>query len=113
MPKYLIDINLPYYFSIWNNDDYIHQRDIDPKASDSVIWQYAKNQNLTIITKDRDYADRILWATPPPRIIHLKVGNLKLRDFHVFVSKCWGEVLEISQTHKLVFVFKDSIEGIE
>ncbi len=28
MPKYLIDVNLPYYFSLWNTLDYIHQNDI-------------------------------------------------------------------------------------
>ncbi|GHB51953.1 hypothetical protein [Persicitalea jodogahamensis] len=25
MPNYLIDINLPYYFSLWNNEVYVHQ----------------------------------------------------------------------------------------
>ena len=25
MAKFLIDVNLPYYFSLWNNDDYLLQ----------------------------------------------------------------------------------------
>lgn len=113
MPNYLIDINLPYYFSLWNTDEYIHQRDLDAKASDATIWQYAKLNELTIITKDRDYSDRILLLNPPPRIIHLRVGNMKLRDFHTFVSKHWDQVLEMSKTHKLVILFKNRIEGID
>ncbi len=28
MPKYLIDVNLPYFFALWNTQDYIHQNDI-------------------------------------------------------------------------------------
>ena len=112
MPSYLIDINLPYYISLWNTDEYIHQRDLDPQASDATIWQYAKLRKLKIITKDRDYSDRILLSSPPPRIIHLRIGNLKLRDFYLFLNPDWKQVLKMSRTHKLVVVSKNSIEGI-
>jgi predicted nuclease of predicted toxin-antitoxin system len=52
MVKYLIDVNLPYYFSLWNSDEFIHQKDVNDQSSDEEIWQYAKYNNLTIITKD-------------------------------------------------------------
>ena len=29
MPRYLMDVNLPYYFSLWRGEQYIHQKDID------------------------------------------------------------------------------------
>ncbi len=38
MVRYLIDVNLPYCFSLWNNEKYIHQRNIDPKWKDIKIW---------------------------------------------------------------------------
>ena len=113
MPKYLIDVNLPYYFSLWNTDEYIHQRDVDARASDTDIWQYARQHNLTILTKDRDYSDRILLLNPPPRIVHLRIGNMKMRELHIFLAPVWSHVLEMSESHKLVYVFKDSIEGID
>ena len=37
MTKYLIDVNLPYHFSLWNNEKYIHQKDLDSKAKDNQI----------------------------------------------------------------------------
>lgn len=52
IPKYIIDANLPYYFSVWQNDLYQHVIDIDPHMKDSEIWHYAKEKNLTIITED-------------------------------------------------------------
>ena len=76
MKKFLIDVNLPYYFSLWKGTDYIHQRDIDAKMKDSEIWQYAKDNNLTIITKDSDFSERIILNSPPPKVIHIKFGNL-------------------------------------
>ena len=39
MLKYLVDVNLPYYFSLWKSDEYVFQRDMDPTMNDSLIWE--------------------------------------------------------------------------
>lgn len=61
VPKYIVDANLPYYFSLWNNSDFIHVKDLDDSWSDEIIWQYAKENNLTIITKDADFSLKVLY----------------------------------------------------
>lgn len=111
--KYLIDVNLLYRFIHWHSDEYVHQRDIDSTFQDDKIWDYAKTNNLTIVTKDADFANRILLHTPPPRVIHFKVGNMKLKDFHLFVQNKWDKILIVSNQYKLVNVFVDRIEGID
>lgn len=113
MAKFLIDTNLPYYFSRWRSEDYLFQRDFDPAAPDTDVWNYACENNLTIVTKDRDYADRILLSTPPPRIIHLKIGNLRMRAFHEFIDGQWATITKMSASYKLVYAFLDRIECIE
>ena len=70
MAKYLIDVNLPYYFSLWNTSEYLHQKDIDDMWLDEQIWEYAKENDLTIISKDSDFANRILLKNPPPKDHH-------------------------------------------
>lgn len=112
MKKYLIDVNLPYYFSIWNNENYIHQRDINPKWKDKQIWDYSKKNNLTIITKDSDFSDRIIFLEPPPKVINIKFGNIKMKKFHKIMTDIWNDVCEISENYKLVNVFINRIEGI-
>ena len=67
MAKYLIDVNLPYYFSLWKGKDFVHQRDINDEWDDEQIWNYAKENNLIIISKDSDFSNKILLHTPPPR----------------------------------------------
>jgi predicted nuclease of predicted toxin-antitoxin system len=113
MAKFLIDVNLPYYFSLWNTDEYIHQRDIDDKWKDGQIWQYAKLHDLTIISKDSDFSNRILLQVPPPKIIHIRFGNMKMKEFFGTIDKVWQEVILLNETHKLVNVFRDRIEAIE
>lgn len=112
MKKFLVDANLPYYFNIWHSDEYIHQFDINPKSKDEEIWQYSKSKNLTIITKDSDFSNKIIFSEPPPKVIHIRIGNMKIKELNIFLSKIWGEVLELNKNYKLVNVFLDRLEGI-
>jgi predicted nuclease of predicted toxin-antitoxin system len=112
MPKFLVDANLPYYFSLWNNDDYIHQFDINDAWPDRKIWSYAKEHQLTIITKDSDFSNKIMFHTPPPKVIHIRFGNLKMKPFFKRMAEVWPDVTRLNQDFKLVNVFIDRIEGI-
>lgn len=113
MPKFLIDINLSYYFALWNSPEFIHQKDLNIKWSDGEIWTYAKNNNLTIITKDIDFSNKIMLNFPPPKVIHIRFGNLKMKPFFLVINNLWSNILEMNSNHKLVNVFIDRIEGIE
>lgn len=112
MRKFLIDVNLPYYFGLWHTDKYIHQQDINPTAKDEEIWEYASINNLTIITKDSDFSNRILLNDPPPKVVHLRIGNMSMSKFHNVISSLWDEVLNINNSCKLVTVYQDRIEAI-
>jgi predicted nuclease of predicted toxin-antitoxin system len=56
--------------------DSIHVRDVGHKSSDDkTIWNFAKENSLTIVTKDSDYFDFIKVFGYPPKIIWIKSGN--------------------------------------
>jgi predicted nuclease of predicted toxin-antitoxin system len=66
-----------------------------------------------IITKDADFSIKVLYKGVPPKVIHLKLGNLKIRDFHGFISKMW-DVIEINiEENSLINVYLDRIEFIK
>ena len=113
MNKYLIDVNLPRRFSLWAGEDYEHVYQINDEWKDSQIWNYAKKNNLTIVTKDTDFSDIILINDPPPRVIHIKYGNMKMREFHRSLSNVWCEICSLSENHKLVRLYKNRIEAID
>ena len=112
MKKYLIDVNLPRYFSLWHSDEYEHVININDEMKDSEIWEYAKKHHLTIITKDADFSDMVMLNDPPPKVIHIKMGNMKMKEFHSVVSSIWDDVLELNKEYKLLRVYKDRVEGI-
>ena len=112
MNKYLIDVNLPYRFRLWHQQNCLHVKDLNDTMSDSQIWQYAKENDYIIVTKDTDFSDRILLLSPPPRVVHIKLGNMKLRSFHSMLSSVWWQVDELVNSYKLIRVFPDRIEYI-
>lgn len=113
MKKYLIDANLPSKIKIWQSEEFEFVININDKWSDSEIWKYAEANNLTIVTKDADFSHRIMVSNTPPKVIHIKIGNMKLRDFESAVNKVWEKAEQLSENHKLVNVFLDRIEAIE
>lgn len=113
MTGFLIDENLPYRFSLWASSQHIHVKDLQGIKTDSQIWDYAQQNHLTIISKDADFSERVLLTEPPPRVIHIRLGNLKMREFHQRLTTIWSDVCELSLKYKLVNVFTDRIEGID
>jgi len=113
MSKYLIDVNLPSRFSVWASEDYEHVVNINDELKDSEIWSYAKQNNLTIVTKDSDFSDMVIMNNPPPRVIHIKIGNLKMQEFHRLISSIWEDVCIMSDNYKLINVYPNKIEGID
>jgi predicted nuclease of predicted toxin-antitoxin system len=111
--KYLIDVNLPSRFSIWASEEYEHVVHINDELRDSEIWEYAKENDLTIVTKDADFSDMIMITVPPPRVIHIKLGNMKMKEFHQLLSRIWGDVCAMSDEFKLIRVYSNTIEGID
>lgn len=112
MARYLIDANLPYRFSLWHGDAYLHVFDLGDDLQDSAIWNYARENNLTIVTKDADFSDRIMLTGPPPRIIHLRIGNMRLRDLSSFLQRVWPGVAQLSASSRLVIVRPTLIECV-
>ena len=62
MARYLIDANLPRWFSLWAGGDCEFVHDLGADWSDSKIWDYAAANGLTIVSKDADFSDRALIA---------------------------------------------------
>jgi len=54
-----------------------------------------------------------LLHKPPPKVIHIKFGDMKIREMHQTLSKIWGDICALNEEYKLFNVYKDHIEGID
>ena len=112
MNGFLLDENLPHRFRFQPSLPIHHATDLGANPTDGDLWNYAKANDLVIVTKDADFSDRIMLAEPPPRIIHLRFGNLRRTDYHTFLAKIWPRLEVLSPTHKLINVYLDRIEAV-
>lgn len=113
MRKFLVDANLPSKIRSWQTEEFEFVNRINDEWTDSEIWDYAASHDLVIISKDGDFSHRVILSEPPPKIIHIKIGNMRLREFEFFIGSTWEIIKELSNDHKLVNVFFDHIEAIE
>ena len=112
MPRFLIDANLPYRFSLWRGEAFLHAFDLGDDLPDADLWSHARTHNLVIVTKDADFSHWIMLSDPPPRVVRFRVGNMRLRDFHALVTCVWPCVVELLDNHKLVQVWPERIEAV-
>ena len=77
--KLLFDENLPPRLAVALADIYPDSMHVYEcglaSADDSAIWQYAKDNGFTIVSKDSDFQERSVLLGAPPKIIWLRVPN--------------------------------------
>jgi predicted nuclease of predicted toxin-antitoxin system len=60
--------------------DSVHIRDVGLRdATDSDIWEYARSNGFTLVSKDSDFQQRSLLRGSPPKFIWLRVGNCTVK----------------------------------
>lgn len=82
--KLLFDNNISHRVVTKISDIYPHSSHVMilnlDEATDLKVWQYAKQNNFTIVTKDSDFNDLALYKGIPPKIIWMKLGNCRVDD---------------------------------
>lgn len=112
MKGLLIDENLPCDLTLPTGLAIFHSSEFGANPSDTELWQRAARNRWVILTKDADFGHRILMAEPPPWIVHVRLGNLRLRDLNLRLSDLWPQIEELLPRHKLVTVLANRIEAI-
>jgi predicted nuclease of predicted toxin-antitoxin system len=61
--------------------DSTHVREVGLKAADDpVVWEYAKNNGLMIVSKDSDMHQRSFVFGQPPKVVWVRLGNCSTSD---------------------------------
>ena len=107
MRTYLLKFYLPPSLPI------IHVSTLGNSPSDSQIWQYAKDKKLVIVTKDVDFSDRLMLDLSPPKVVHLRFGNVRRSAFHSLLASIWTQIEDLVTDHKLINVYLDRIEAFK
>jgi predicted nuclease of predicted toxin-antitoxin system len=71
----------------------LHVRDVGMKATiDPIVWDYAKDNNLMIVSKDADMHDLSLVFGNPPKVIWLRLGNCSTFQVENFLRRDFSTI---------------------
>lgn len=112
MKGFFFDENLPARLTFQPGLPVVSSAVLGSSPTDTQVWDYARREELIIVTKDADFSGRIILHTPPPWVVHLRFGNLRRREFHALLARVWPQVETLLKTHKLVNVHADRVEGV-
>lgn len=70
------------------------------KAQDIDIWNYAKDNDFIIITKDADFAERSLLFGYPPYVLWIRKGNCSTNEITIILTKNFELIKSFIETEK-------------
>ena len=111
--SFLVDVNLPKYFSFFNENRFVFVSDIDLQMTDTEIWNYALKTELIILTKDTDFYNRFLVSENTPKIIYFQLGNCSLKQLHQYFNDNWEKIQFEIENSKLIIAKENHIECIK
>ncbi|MFZ1695082.1 MAG: DUF5615 family PIN-like protein [Flavobacteriales bacterium] len=110
MKGLLIDENLPLPTALPTSLPIVHSRQLGQQPDDTAIWEHARQNDLLIVTKDADFLHRIQLDGPPPRVAHIRVGNMRRTAFIAWLYRQWPAIERAATNHKLVNAYLGHLE---
>jgi predicted nuclease of predicted toxin-antitoxin system len=113
MKHLLIDENLPISLGRLLPTPCSHATDLGDQPSDLELWHHARRMDWTILTRDTDFFDRIMLDGPPPKVIWVRLGNIRKMDLESMLQKLWPAICHLLLDADLVEVHPSSLESLK
>jgi len=106
--KLLFDQNLSHRLVALVSDCYPgsrHVRDVGcARADDSVIWTYAADHDLIIVSKDSDFHQCSLLYGPPPKVVWIQRGNCTTADIETTLRGHQADITSLEHSRSAAFL---------
>ena len=82
-------------------DEAVHVQNIGLEASDDIgVWEFAKDKQLTIVTKDSDFNSMVSLFGFPPKVIWLRKGNCSTKQLELILLEHLNVIKEFIRDNK-------------
>lgn len=83
----------------------LHVRDVGLQAADDdIVWLYAGDHGLTIVSKDSDFRQRSFLYGPPPKVIWVQRGNCPTAEIEAILRAHHNALLAVEQDAEASFL---------
>lgn len=108
--RLLIDENLPATLADLLPVESYHARKFGINPSDQELWKAARKEELVILTRDTDFFDRLMIEGPPPKVVWVRLGNLRRRELEMVLLELWPRIASLLEEADLVEIHPGMIE---
>lgn len=106
--KLLLDENLSPRLIEQLSDLYPDSAHVDQcglaSTGDAAIWEFAKSNGFTIVSKDSDFEERSILLGSPPKLIWVRAGNCTSEDIESLLRAASSAVKRFIQEDKESFL---------
>lgn len=85
---------------LYPNSQHVFLLEMD-RDDDLKIWEYASQNNYTIVTRDSDYNDLSLLRGFPPKVIWIRRGNCSTSQIENLLRSATSEIRDFFQNPSL------------
>jgi len=76
---------------LYPNSNHLFNLKLDT-VDDSVVWEYAREHEFIIVTKDSDFSELSVIKGFPPKVIWIRIGNCTTNDVEHLVRSHAEEI---------------------
>ena len=85
--------------------DSIHVRDVGLKsADDPIVWHYARENDLIIVSKDSDLHQRSFVLGHPPKLVWVRLGNCSTFEVEELLRRNFASVNDFDNDAEASFL---------
>jgi predicted nuclease of predicted toxin-antitoxin system len=82
-----------------------HVRELGLKGrTDEEIWTYAKTNEFTIVSKDKDFYQRALLYGSPPKFVWLCLGNCTRAELLALIQRHQQDILAFETSPESILI---------
>lgn len=113
MKHLLIDENLPASLAGILPLDCTHATRLGAQPTDHQLWLHARENDWTILTRDTDFFDRLMLEGPPPKVIWVRLGNIRRKDLESMLIRLWPRIITLITDADLIEIHPGSLETFQ
>jgi len=70
-------------------------------ATDEEVWNYARENEFTVVTHDSDFSERSIIYGHPPKVIWLRTGNTSTQNIRQVLRKHNNSIISFEKDKTL------------
>ena len=106
--KLLFDHNLAPRLVTTLGDTFPDSRHVEAlglaRASDSAVWEYAKENGFAIVSKDADFQQLSFLYGMPPKVIWIRRGNCSVAEVETFLRNSVDVIEEFEKDEEAAYL---------